>query len=76
MLARDGNPVEPQIEDKQELVAYLEAGNKSRDDWRIGTEHEKFGFHRADLSPVAYDGPSGISALLGEMSKRFDWKAK
>jgi glutamate--cysteine ligase len=76
MLARDGNPVEPQIEDKQELVAYLEAGNKSRDDWRIGTEHEKFGFHRSDLSPVAYDGPSGIAALLGEMSKRFDWKAK
>ena len=36
------------IESKAQLVAYLEAGNKPRADWRIGTEHEKFAFRRAD----------------------------
>ncbi len=74
MLARDEEAAVPPIETKDELVAYLEAGNKPPADWRIGTEHEKFGFHTADLSPVPYDGPSGIGALLGEMAKRFRWE--
>jgi glutamate--cysteine ligase len=74
MLARDGKPAEPPVESRQELVAYLEAGGKPKEDWRIGTEHEKFGFHKADLTPVPYEGPSGIAALLNEMSKRFGWE--
>lgn len=32
------------IESKAQLVTYLESGNKPEADWRIGTEHEKFGF--------------------------------
>ncbi len=56
MLARDEEAAVPPIETKDELVAYLEAGNKPPADWRIGTEHEKFGFHTADLSPVPYEG--------------------
>ena len=74
MLARDEEAAVPPIETKDELVAYLEAGNKPPADWRIGTEHEKFGFHTADLSPVPYEGPSGISALLQEMCTRFGWE--
>jgi glutamate--cysteine ligase len=74
MLARDGKPAEPQVESREELVAFLEAGGKPKEEWRIGTEHEKFGFHKADLTPVPYEGPSGISALLGEMSRRFGWE--
>ena len=74
MLARDEEAAVPPIETKDELVAYLEAGNKPPADWRIGTEHEKFGFHTADLSPVPYEGPSGISALLQEMCNRFGWE--
>ncbi len=74
MLARDDEKAGRPIESLQELVAYLEAGNKPRQDWRIGTEHEKFGFHKADLSPVPYEGPSGIEALLREMSARFGWE--
>jgi glutamate--cysteine ligase len=73
MLARD-ETAPAAIESKDELVAYLEAGGKQAADWRIGTEHEKFGFHPADLSPVGYEGPSGIAALLSEMSTRFDWE--
>jgi glutamate--cysteine ligase len=53
------------IEDIRQLAAHLESGCKPDvASWRIGTEHEKFGFHTADLSPVPYDGPSGIRALL------------
>src|SRR5262245_32518847 len=62
------------IESRAELVAYIEAGNKAEADWRIGTEHEKFGFHTADLTPVPYEGPSGIEALLNEMCTRFGWE--
>lgn len=62
------------IENRAELVAYLEQGCKPRENWRIGTEHEKFCFYTADLSPVPYEGPHGISALLKEMCARFGWQ--
>jgi glutamate--cysteine ligase len=53
------------IEDRRTLVAHLESGCKpDQTAWRIGTEHEKFGFYTEDLSPVPYDGPRGIRALL------------
>ena len=31
------------ISDRRQLVAFIEAGCKPKIDWRIGTEHEKFG---------------------------------
>ena len=34
-----------------QLAAYLAEGGKPKDAWRIGTEHEKFGFRRADYAP-------------------------
>ena len=61
------------IESRDQLAAFLEAGGKPKTDWRIGTEHEKFGFRLDDLSSPAYDGPSGIHALL-EGLKRFGWE--
>ena len=55
-----------------QLIAYLEAGCKPRETWRIGTEHEKFVFDPDGLAPVAYDGPKGIGALLDGLT-RFGW---
>ena len=52
------------IENRRQLIEYFAAGNKPRAAWRMGTEHEKFGFHKATLKPLAYDGPDGIRALL------------
>ncbi|MGF1475184.1 MAG: glutamate--cysteine ligase [Geminicoccaceae bacterium] len=72
MSAPPGEPGAP-VESKSELVAYLEAGSKPPDDWRIGTEHEKFCFYRDDLEPLAYDGERGIAWLLEAMADRFDW---
>jgi glutamate--cysteine ligase len=61
------------ITDKRQLVEYLAAGCKPRRDWRIGTEHEKFVFRLRDHSPVPYDGPDGIRALLQGLM-RYGWK--
>ena len=62
------------IEKKDQLIAWFEQGCKPRDAWRIGTEHEKFGFHPEDLSPVPYEGPRGIRALLEGLHERYGWE--
>jgi len=61
------------IESKADLVAFLERGCKPASEWRIGTEHEKFGFRLADHSPMPYEGPQGIAAFLTELGRRFGW---
>lgn len=63
------------IENKAQLVSYMESGNKPKADWRLGTEHEKFVFRKKDFGPVAYEGASGISALLGGLRDRYGWQA-
>jgi glutamate--cysteine ligase len=60
------------IESKQQLVAYLESGNKPREEWRIGTEHEKFAFCRTDHSRLPHEGDKGIGKLLSGLT-RFGW---
>jgi glutamate--cysteine ligase len=48
------------VESKAQLVEYLETGNKpDRSAWRIGSEHEKFIFHRDGHGPLSYAGENG-----------------
>jgi glutamate--cysteine ligase len=61
------------IEDRDELVAYLAAGCKPAEAWRIGTEHEKFGYRLEDHLPLPYGGPRSIRAMLEGLSDRFGW---
>jgi glutamate--cysteine ligase len=68
-------PASPVIASRDELVAYLEAGSKPESQWRIGTEHEKFGFYREDFTPVPYEGERGIGVLLSAFKDRFGWEA-
>jgi glutamate--cysteine ligase len=63
----------PPITDKRQLVEHHASGNKPPSEWRVGTEHEKFVFRRADLKRVPYEGPDGIGALLQGMT-RFGWE--
>jgi len=56
------------IEDFTQLAAYMEAGCKPADQWRIGTEHEKFGF-TPDHRPLGYDAIHDLMAGL----TRFGW---
>ena len=60
------------IEDRRQLVEWMAEGGKPKADYRIGTEHEKFGFRLDDLGPVPYEGPAGIRAML-EGLRRFGW---
>lgn len=62
------------IEKEAELVEYLEAGSKPIEKWRIGTEHEKFGFRLHDFSPLPYEGNQGIAEVLRAMSEKFLWQ--
>ena len=73
MSTRVSGPESPVISSRDELVAYLEAGSKPTSDWRIGTEHEKFGFYRQGHGPVPYDGQRGIRVLLEGLHDRFGW---
>ncbi len=65
--------VDTPITDRDQLVAELASGEKIKADWRIGTEHEKFGFRLDDLHAPAFDGESGIEALLTGLT-RFGWQ--
>ncbi|MET0747966.1 MAG: glutamate--cysteine ligase [Rhizobium sp.] len=71
-MARDTTDQTP-ISSVSELSEYLDAGSKPKDSFRIGTEHEKFAFFRADNSPVPYFGEASISALLKGMRDRLGW---
>ncbi len=62
------------IEGKTELVEWLEAGCKPKADWRVGTEHEKFGFIRDGLRPLHYEGDVGVRAMLQGLRDRFGWE--
>ena len=55
------------------MVEYLASGCKPREDWRIGTEHEKIAFSTKDNLPLPYEGETSIRALLEGM-QRFDWE--
>lgn len=61
------------ITDKRVLVEYLEAGCKPREQWLIGTEHEKFAYRLDDLRPLEYEGERGIRAMLEGLT-RFGWQ--
>ena len=55
------------ITSKRQLVEYIEQGCKPVEQWRIGTEHEKFAFDRKTLRRLPYEGANGIGALLRAM---------
>ncbi len=61
------------IESISQLAEYLESGCKAKSDWRIGTEHEKFGYNKQTLLPLLYDGPCSIKAMLEGLRDTFGW---
>lgn len=63
-----------QVESRDELVAYLESGCKPESAWRMGTEHEKFGYTLDDLRPLPYAGERSIHAILSGLAENFDWE--
>ncbi|PYE29037.1 glutamate--cysteine ligase [Rhizobium sp. PP-WC-2G-219] len=72
-MARDTTDQTP-VTSVSELTEYLADGNKPKEAFRIGTEHEKFVFYTADNSPVPYAGGAGILALLEGMQRKTGWE--
>ncbi|MBY5973452.1 glutamate--cysteine ligase [Ferrimonas balearica] len=61
------------IERHEQMAEYLAEGCKPKEDWRIGTEHEKFGFCTDSLKPLPYEGERSIFAVLSGLRDRYGW---
>jgi len=61
------------ITSENQLAEYLESGCKPRKDWRIGTEHEKFGYCKDSLKPLPYAGERSILAVLEGLRDLHGW---
>ncbi len=63
----------PLIESRADLLAVFEDGEKAPERWRIGTEHEKLVYRRADRRAPSYGEPGGIRDLLHGLTE-FGWR--
>ena len=61
------------IERHEQLAEYLADGCKPRDQWRIGTEHEKFGYCKDTLKPLPFEGERSILAVLEGLRDLHGW---
>ncbi|MCH9780558.1 MAG: glutamate--cysteine ligase [Alphaproteobacteria bacterium] len=58
----------------EDLVAYFRAGEKPKQDWRIGVEHEKFLYHKATLRPLTYETTASADGArwgIGDLLRAF-----
>ncbi len=61
------------IEHHDQLAEYLAEGCKPKEEWRIGTEHEKFGYCKDTHKPLPYDGERSVRAVLEGLRDEFGW---
>jgi glutamate--cysteine ligase len=73
MTQRTENGESPPIESRADLLSVFAGGEKPAEDWRIGTEHEKFVFRVQDHRAPSYDEKGGIRDLLMGLTE-FGWK--
>ncbi|WP_340267087.1 glutamate--cysteine ligase [Sphingobium mellinum] len=68
----DSGKIDPVIESRDQLIAAFAKGAKPQERWRIGTEHEKFVYARADHHAPSYAEQGGIHTLLIGLT-RYGW---
>ena len=73
MTTRTDDRESPLIESRADLLSEFSGGEKPRENWRIGTEHEKFVYRRDDHRAPSYDEPGGIRDLLNGLTQ-FGWQ--
>ncbi|WP_195819905.1 glutamate--cysteine ligase [Roseobacter sp. MH60115] len=61
------------ITSHDQLAQYLSDGCKPKEDWRIGTEHEKFGYCKDTLKPLPYEGDRSIRVMLEGLRDTHGW---
>ena len=64
---------DPVIESVVQLADPMAAGEKPREAWRIGTEHEKLVYRSSDHHAPSYEEPGGIRDLLMALTE-YGWK--
>ena len=62
------------IERFEQLAELVESGCKPKQDWRIGTEHEKFGWLTDSRRPLPYAGDRSIKALFDGLTTQHGWE--
>jgi len=73
MTTRTDLSASPIIESRDDLLSVFQGGEKSRERWRIGTEHEKFVYRLSDHRAPSWDEPGGIRDLLLGLTE-FGWQ--
>jgi glutamate--cysteine ligase len=73
MTTRTDDSESPLIESRDDLLSVFSGGEKPRERWRIGTEHEKFVYRLSDHRAPSYDEPGGIRDLLMGLTE-FGWR--
>ena len=73
MTTRTDDSASPLIESRDDLLSVFAGGEKPRDKWRIGTEHEKFVYRLDDHRAPSWDEPRGIRDLLMGLTE-FGWE--
>jgi glutamate--cysteine ligase len=72
-MSNPGDVDDTPLTSTRQMAEYLAAGCKPAAEFRIGTEHEKFGFRHRDLTPPPYaptDGqPGSIRDVLAGLAK-------
>ncbi|HXH00499.1 MAG TPA: glutamate--cysteine ligase [Sphingomicrobium sp.] len=73
MTTRTDLSESPTIASRADLLAIFSDGEKPREAWRIGTEHEKFVYRTSDYRAPSWDEPGGIRDLLVGLTE-FGWQ--
>ena len=73
MTTRTDLSASPPIDSRDDLLSVFAGGEKPIEDWRIGTEHEKFVYRLSDHRAPGWDEPGGIRDLLLGLTE-FGWR--
>jgi len=73
MTTKTDDSASPLIESRDDLLSVFAGGEKPRERWRIGTEHEKFVYRLADHRAPSWEEPGGIRDLLNGLTE-FGWE--
>ena len=65
----DSGKNDPIIESRADLISVFAGGEKPKERWRIGTEHEKFVYRTSDHRAPSYEEPGGIRDLLAGLTR-------
>jgi glutamate--cysteine ligase len=73
MTTRTDLSASPLIESRDDLISVFAGGEKPREAWRIGTEHEKFVYRVSDHRAPSWEEPGGIRDLLTGLTE-YGWR--